>query len=240
MARDIKRHQTGQSREQELQSGDEEEYTWLLTYSDMVTLLLVFFISMISMSNFDINLFEQFKEGLRSEVTGTDTPTPLREVKADLDSLLSDERKKGTVSIDIGREGIIMQFSSENFYRQGEAQMLDQGQRIIDKVLNALTTERIQKYQVHIGVEGHTDDVPIKTERFPSNWELSSTRASNVVKYFIDQGIEPDRLQASGFAYTQPLVPNRDAMGNPIPENQAKNRRITLRIYYPRDTGGEE
>jgi chemotaxis protein MotB len=97
-------------------------------------------------------------------------------------------------------------------------------------VLQAL--EEIGFYQFKIDIEGHTDDVPISTARFPSNWELSVSRASNVVKYFIAHDISPDRLKASGYADTQPIVPNRDSLGTPIPENRARNRRIVIRIYY--------
>src|SRR3546814_3171177 len=77
-----------------------------------------------------------------------------------------------------------------------------------------------------IDVEGHTDDVPIKTERFPSNWELSTARAAGVVRYFIELGLVPERLKASGYADVKPKLPNRDLYGEGIPENRAATRRI--------------
>lgn len=204
---------------------------WLLTYSDVITLLLAFFVVLIAVSYVDLNLFEQLKEGLRSEISQTEpVKTPLSEVKKDLDRLLADEKERGVVDITLGREGIKIFFYSNYFYDSGEAEMLNQGQDIVDKVLEAM--EKIGYYQFNIDIEGHTDDVPISTTRFPSNWELSVSRASNVVKYFIESGIEADRLKASGYADTQPLVENRDSLGNPIPENRAKNRRIVMRIYY--------
>jgi chemotaxis protein MotB len=81
-------------------------------------------------------------------------------------------------------------------------------------------------------VEGHTDNMPISNERFPSNWELSSARASNVVQYMISQGIDPMSIKASAYAETRPEAPNEDAKGIAIPKNQAANRRIVVRIYY--------
>ncbi|MBM3565617.1 MAG: hypothetical protein FJX42_05840, partial [Alphaproteobacteria bacterium] len=81
-----------------------------------------------------------------------------------------------------------------------------------------------------IDAEGHTDDAPIKTERFPSNWELSGGRASTVVRYFLENGMDPDRLKVSAFADTKPKALNRDAAGAAIPANQALNRRVTLEI----------
>lgn len=212
-------------------SSDEGQDAWLLTYSDVITLLLAFFVVLIAVSYVDLNLFEQLKQGLRSEISKTErVRTPLAEVKKDLDRLLAEEKQRGVVDITLDREGIKLFFYSNFFYESGEAEMLAQGQRIIDKVLQALN--QIGYYQFNIDIEGHTDDVPINTARFPSNWELSVSRASNVVKYFINHDIDPGRLKASGYADTQPLVANRDSLGNPIPENRARNRRILIRIYY--------
>lgn len=212
-------------------SGNEGQDAWLLTYSDVITLLLAFFVVLIAVSHVDLNLFEQLKEGLRSEISSTErVQTPLSEVKADLDSLLAEEKEQGVVDITLDRDGIKIFFFSSYFYESGEAVMLDDGQQIVDKALQAL--DQIGFYQFNIDIEGHTDDVPINTQRFPSNWELSVSRASNVVKYFIEHDIDPERLKASGYADTQPLVANRDSLGNPIPENRARNRRIVMRIYY--------
>ena len=65
---------------------------------------------------------------------------------------------------------------------------------------------------------------------FPSNWELSANRATNIVKFFIDKGVNPGKLRASGFADSRPKVPNLDSDGNPIPLNQAQNRRVEIYI----------
>jgi chemotaxis protein MotB len=73
-------------------------------------------------------------------------------------------------------------------------------------------------------VEGHTDSIPISTEKFPSNWELSTTRASSIVRYFIAKSINPDRLKASGYADTKPIA------SNATPEGRAQNRRVEIVI----------
>ena len=77
-------------------------------------------------------------------------------------------------------------------------------------------------------VEGHTDDQPIASRIFPSNWELSAARAARVVRFFIDSGVSPDRLKAAGLADTQPEAPNTTSEGVPIPENRARNRRVAI------------
>lgn len=224
----IKREYGGNSDIQEEHIEDQE---WLLTYSDMITLLLAFFAMLIAVSYVDLNLWEQMKQGLRSEISKQeDVRTPLAEVKADLDSLLAEEKSQGLVDITLDRDGIKLFFSSSSFYQSGEAQLLPTGQRIIDKVTQAMNA--LDFYKFNVDVEGHTDNVPINTPIYPSNWELSVARASGVVKYFIEEGIEAERLKASGYADTNTVVPHVDEEGRNIIENRALNRRIVVRIYY--------
>lgn len=208
-----------------------EDQEWLLTYSDMITLLLAFFAVLIAVSYVDLNLWEQLKQGLRSEINKEENVrTPLAEVKQDLDSLLSDDKERGLVDITLDRDGIKLFFNSSSFYRSGEAELLPTGERIIEKVTDAMNA--LDFYKFNVDVEGHTDNVPISTPVYPSNWELSVSRASAVVKYFIQEGIEAERLKAAGYADTKPMRPHKDENGRDIIENRALNRRIVIRIYY--------
>ncbi len=209
----------------------EEDQEWLLTYSDMITLLLAFFAMLIAVSQTDIALWEQMKQGMRSDVAGKEkVETPLAEIKIDLDSLLLEERNQGLVGIVLDKNGIVLSFNSSSLYNSGEAVLLHSGERIITKVTQALNV--LGYYQFRVDVEGHTDNVPINTPRFPSNWELSVASASEVVKFFISEGVESDRLKASGYADTKPVLPHVDEFGRDIVENRAANRRIVIRIYY--------
>jgi chemotaxis protein MotB len=224
----IKREYGGTSDVQEEHHEDQE---WLLTYSDMITLLLAFFAMLIAVSYVDLNLWEQMKSGLRSEISKEeDVRTPLAEVKADLDSLLAAEKDQGLVNIVLDRDGIKLSFNSSSFFNSGEAELLPTGQQIVNKVTQAMNA--LYFYKFNVDVEGHTDNVPINTPVYPSNWELSVARASGVVKYFIEEGIEGERLKASGYAETKPVVPHVDEQGNNLIENRALNRRIVIRIYY--------
>lgn len=192
---------------------------WLGTYADMVTLLMSFFVLLIGISKVEPAMWEQMKSGLRSEISGQEkVQTPLAEIKHDLDSLLAAERAQKIVNVEMGPDGIIMQFSSSAFYQAGSAEVGPQAQNMIDRVILAMN--RIDYYPFKIDLEGHTDNVPIHTARFPSNWELSVARATNIVKYLIEQGVSPDRLKAAGYADTKP-----------ISKNQAENRRIVIRIH---------
>ncbi len=208
--------------------GSEED--WLMSYADMVTLLMAFFLAMLSVSHVDPVLFEQMKKGLRSDIgKDKDVKTPLGEIKHDLDSLLEKERQRGDVTIDLGREGIILEFSSSAVFDPGKAELGSSARANMDKVADAM--KGIEYYKFAVDIEGHTDNIPIKTMQFPSNWELSVNRATNIVKYLIGKGIPSERLKAAGYADTKPKAPNVDGDGKPFPGNQAKNRRIVLKIH---------
>ena len=84
---------------------------------------------------------------------------------------------------------------------------------------------------IKITIEGHTDNIPIRTKEYQSNWELSAHRATNVVKYFISKGIEKKRIKAIAMADSHPLYPNFKPSGAPNAKNQAKNRRIEIYIH---------
>jgi len=122
----------------------------------------------------------------------------------------------------------IFQLSSAAFFASGTATLSDPGQSILASLLGRLQSPAFAAYR--ITVEGHTDDEPISSAQFPSNWELSAGRAAAVVRFFVEHGVPADRLRAAGYADTHPLAPNRDAAGNPIPENQATNRRVVIEL----------
>ncbi len=203
---------------------------WMLTYGDMITLLMAFFLVLISISKVDMVLFEQVKKGLRSEIAKDKiVKTPLAEIKRTLDSLLVQEKTEEKVAINLGQKGIVLEFASSTFYKAGKADLNNISMAIIDKVSTAIKI--IDYYPFSVDIEGHTDNIPIHTRRFPSNWELSVSRATNIVKHMIEYGVKSDRLKAAGYSDTKPKKPNADQNGIPIPENQALNRRIVIRIH---------
>jgi chemotaxis protein MotB len=133
------------------------------------------------------------------------------------------------VAKDKGDRITILEMNSAAFFGSGSATLSEPGKVILRNVaVNLQADDRFKDYQ--ITVEGHTDDSPISTPQFPSNWELSTARASAVVHYFLDQGIPAVRLRAAGYADTFPVAPNRDANSNAIPANQAQNRRVVIKL----------
>ena len=141
------------------------------------------------------------------------------------------DRLKDSGPADIEQKGdriTTLQMNSGAFFEVGSASLSNQGKSILRDVAANLKSDKFKDYNV--AVEGHTDDSPIATPQFPSNWELSTARAAAVVKFFLDQGIPPQKLRAAGYADTFPVAPNRDAAGKPIPENQARNRRVVINL----------
>jgi chemotaxis protein MotB len=117
-------------------------------------------------------------------------------------------------------EHIRLEINDTVFFESGSADMKTQSTTLLEKLV-----EMLKRHPGRIAIEGHTDDRPIATTRYPSNWELSAARASMVARYLIMHGIEADRLQAIGYADTRPRSTNDSEAG------RAHNRRVTLMIY---------
>jgi chemotaxis protein MotB len=121
-----------------------------------------------------------------------------------------------------------LQIGSAAFFGSGSAALSNAGKAILSDVAATLVSREFAAY--HITIEGHTDDTPISTPQFQSNWELSAARAAAVVRFLLDLGVPAGKLTASGYADTVPIAPNRGADGTVIAENQARNRRVVIRL----------
>lgn len=209
----------------------ENNRAWQVVYLDTFTLLLIFFIILATLAHTGRDILGDVAHGFRTQFYGPDIRvTPIHEVYEELNARLEEERQANRLLIEQEYDEIRLHFRGSSFYRSAEAELLPSGEAIVDRIMAVLF--ELKHYEFHIDVEGHADSLPIRTERFPSNWELSSARASNVVRYFLQQGMPPERLKASGYADTFPVAPETDAAGNIIPENLDQNRRIVIRIHY--------
>lgn len=227
---------------------------WLMTYADMITLLLCFFAIFLSVSvpekeafvNARQKVLEKFSQEPGVTLAGDETkfktggnydalPSILDRFHMDTTSLVnnsatgkSKDHKNKKEKAD-GDRILTLEMPSAAFFSSGSATLSEEGKALLLDILNTkLKAQELEDYQITI--EGHTDDVPINTVQFPSNWELSTARAASVVRYFIEQGVLPQKLRASGYADSVPKVPNRDGQGDPIPENQAQNRRVLIKL----------
>lgn len=234
---------------------------WLMTYADMITLLLCFFALLLSVSVPKREVFEQARERVLEKfasaenqaiiidppkefVGQSDKDHPFDRQPSIVDRFKSDDKvmwKDGRIQTtrkqeDNGNRIDIIDIPSTAFFASGSASLSDEGKALLRDILaQHLTAADKSDYQITI--EGHTDDAPINTYQFPSNWELSTARAAAVVRFLIEQGIAPQRLRAAGYADTFPKVPNRDAAGNVLPDNQAQNRRVLIKLEKIEATG---
>ncbi|MEX2471510.1 MAG: OmpA family protein [Gemmatimonadota bacterium] len=124
----------------------------------------------------------------------------------------------GQVSVNIVRGRMVIQLPQDILFASGSANIGAEGRRTLQEVGSVIAELDDREFQV----EGHTDDVPISTERFPSNWELSSARALSVVRLLIQAGVDPERVSGAGFGEFQPVASNDDAAG------RRRNRRIEI------------
>ena len=211
------------NRPENLETGDE----WLTSYSDLMTLLMTFFVLLASISSIDANKFEQVANSMSNAVGDVDTPQKsLEEVYKDVNTMLTEENLSAEVKAEKTPQGVAISVPGAYLFQSGSADISPQAQPLIKRI-----AEIIRSVPYNVAIEGHTDDVPIQTREFPSNWELSAARASGIVRFLIDQGIYSRRLRAVGFSDTQPIVPNIDPMTGVIsPENRARNRRVVIRF----------
>lgn len=207
----------------------EYEEDWMTTFADMVTLLLTFFIMLVSISKVDVVLFEQVKAGVAKGIGNRDTVRPIQLLKIDVQDAVQAMKLEDVVAVGTDDQGLTIEFASSAFYEPGSAEIREEAIPALQRIAATIGAERYTGFQVE--AQGHTDDTPIATSLFPSNWELSAARATRVVRFFADTGIAPERMEAVGYADTRPKVPNRDAYGEPLPANQEVNRRVVVRVY---------
>ncbi len=209
----------------------EEDKSWLTTYADAITLLMAFFVMLLSFSDFNLPAFEKVMAGIKNELGKREAPErPLFNLAQNMNQLI-DETEISLEAVESGFDelGVVIDFESQSFFRAGSAALLPEAERILIEIAFQLEQPPYDLY--FVDVEGHTDDSPINTPQFPSNWELSTARATGLVRFLIDAGVEPDRLKASGYADVKPKYPNRDLFGEPILENRKKNRRMSIRLH---------
>jgi len=197
---------------------------WLVSFLDMWMLLLAFFLILAARAEEDESFFSRNKAtGMQSSSSGqAPVNTPIWELKRDLESELESEIGSRRLHIQSNPNELRLQFVDAQFFETASADISEEGVGLIGRLIGVLND--LSDYDFQIDVEGHTDDRPIETVRFRSNWELSAARAATIVRTLADRGFPSNRLKASGYAETQPLVQN--------PAQMALNRRIVVRIYY--------
>nr|WP_315024504.1 flagellar motor protein MotB [uncultured Aminipila sp.] len=224
---------------------------WLLPYSDLMTLLLAVFIVLFAVSQVDAGkaqqMSEEFSEQMMTEsfvsseaankqstqaAVSTSSQTKeqlekaieqkelqnLKELKADIDAKLQKENMSGSVTTSIDKRGLVISFNNAILFESGSAEIKKENEYALLEV-----ADMINNLNNYIRIEGHTDNVPMHSEVYPSNWELSTARAVSVVQLFINQcNVPPEKLVAVGYGEYRPVADNSTA------EGRTKNRRIDI------------
>ncbi|BBP46710.1 membrane protein [Thiosulfatimonas sediminis] len=208
---------------------EEEQNEWLVTYADAMTLILGFFILILSMSIINQNRFEEVAQGLNDGLLKKEQEIkPLKALNANLKYTLLQHSILPQDALEMGDNYLKINLPGSMLFATGSAELGSKSKKLLADIAHNI--EGFELPDFNIEIEGHTDNIPINTPRFPSNWELSSSRAISVLHVFLAQGIDGNKLKAIGYADTRPTAPNLDAQGNPIANNQQQNRRVEIKI----------
>jgi chemotaxis protein MotB len=233
----------------------------MVSYADFITLLFAFFTTMYAISTVDAHKLNAMVASMQTAFAGGDptstiksrpgTPGPRLEAakpasgtsespeaaaeaaalrfQAKLADRLQHHIKDGVVDIEVDPRGLVVSLREAGSFPTGSAALSVLAQQVVREIAAALA-----EVDNLVRVEGHTDDVPISTQRYRSNWELSTARATGVVAFFIEQGVAASRLSAAGYAEHHARVPNvTDA-------NRARNRRVDVIVLNPETTWRDE
>lgn len=194
---------------------------WLITMTDIMSLLLVFFIMYIVTERKEMAKKPEADKAMSVTVPAIKPVSAAEKIKDEMDSVIKNLDMERDVSVQAAAKGIIITMKERLTFRPAEANILRDSEPMLDNIADII--KRHPSFTVEIS--GHTDNIPIRTPLYPSNWELSVARATSVLKYFIQkQGIDPSRFYITGNAEQRPVV------SNDSPEQRAQNRRVEIRL----------
>lgn len=236
---------------------------WMATFADLVTLLMCFFVLLFAMSTIQEETFKELVQSLRSALGVQQVPeSGTREglimnagsessdseshavdelggmVQKEMEEIVSDVRELvmfnklgGQVRVEETEDGAVITIADMVLFGPGETALTEDGRIVMEKVAMVLS-----QFHYPVTVSGHSDAIPMDTQSENSNWELSTGRATSVVRFLISLGIDPTQLKAQGFAHYRPVADNT------TPEGRAKNRRVEItyeRTYISRSLGAQ-
>ncbi len=227
-----------------------EDLGWALTLADMMMLLLCFFVMLIAIADIDESKYENVSDSLASAMGVKVPPKGEVEVKTEEGSpvarrTISNEQRNlfqmqlemsrligkeaDALKIKLRADSVAIILKGDVFFGLGKADLTTRAENVLARIAPALA-----KSPYDVVVEGHSDNIPMSSRQFPSNWELSAARASAVARYLLANGFDKQRIKVLGMADTSPMWPNEDEKGNAIPDNQKRNRRVVLLIFPPK------
>lgn len=221
---------------------------WVISYADLVTLLLGFFIILYATADQNVAKFGALSRGLSNAFNvpvkegigggtlfqgGTgiiperndraDLPLDLEAIRRVVQGKTEETGMAGKIAVEKGQDRIILRLSDNLVFSSASADIRPEARPVLATVAKALQINGNE-----VSIEGHTDNIPLATDRYPSNWELSSARATAVLRVLTEEfGVDAKRVVASGYGEHRPVASNL------IPEGRAANRRADIVILYP-------
>lgn len=231
----------------------DEENTdrWLVSYADFITLLFAFFVVMYSISSVNLGKYRVLSNSMTTAFNKASSQVgqpgsqlgisvqrapisiglegqaglkAMTETAAQIEKNMKEWIKKGQIAVRGNEKWLEVEISNSVLFTSGSAQLSRQASEILTSLAGAFKESNNPLY-----VSGYTDDLPINTVRYPSNWELSAARASSVVRLFAQAGINPARMGAIGFAEFRPSIENTSE------QNRQRNRRVVIRVLAGED-----
>ena len=234
---------------------EESTDRWLVSYADFITLLFAFFVVMYSVSNVNVGKYRVLSDSVSTAFSHqSSSPFPIgaelgisvqrapialglqgqvglvsmKETAAELDKRLKRWVKKGMIAVKGNEKWLEIEIKSNLLFNSGDAILSAEAAGILAELTNVIKNTSNPLY-----VSGYTDNVPIANNRFPTNWELSTARASSVVRLFAQNGINPARMGAIGYGEFRPTAANDSIV------NRQKNRRVVIRMMTGKDVFAE-
>ncbi len=206
--------------------GEEGEGPWLVSYADLMTLLMGFFALILSFSKFDDKKAEEMR--MHSvELFGGEYVKPFETLQKQIQAVIEAKGLAQQVTVESNARGVGITFRGTVFFESGSVNPRPEAINLLAELVPVIKKEAPG---FHILVEGHTDDTPISKGVVASNWELSALRASSIVRYFEAEEFDRTLIMAVGWADTRPVAGNHDPDGASNIENQSKNRRVVIQI----------
>jgi chemotaxis protein MotB len=222
---------------------------WLTSFSDMVLLLLCFFVLLLSFARTDTSVFQSALGSVRQalgtpQLASHEQPASAeqqaqaveqeqaRTLRArmveQVEQFLSERGLRAQVEVAPDERGIVLRTRDQVLFDSGEARLKSDGLPVL-----AAVADLARRFHGQLAVEGHTDDRPIQTDLFPSNWELSGARSAVVLRYLLGENIAAERVHVAGYADRRPIA------SNDTDEGRARNRRVEFVFETERDTDAE-
>lgn len=198
--------------------------SWLLSYSDLITNLLIFFVMLLAAAEISETKMQQIKRHL----SGQESPTSFKSIMKEIDRRVQEQGLEQLIATDLTDEGLELSLNSGLVFDSGQAEIRPEWSRILESMLQTLVPYAAR---YRFAVEGHTDERPVTPGgRYFSNWELSTARANAVRQRLEAVGVPPPRIRVEGYADTKPLP--EEVLAPLTPEERlARHRRVVLRIY---------